>query len=313
MRTPVVLVAGLAAGIALTLVVGSVATSGAARPSDPDLATARAAARAMEVARIRAHFDSVLTELPARDLAALTPAQRGRRSAALATLRAYRDRGEFPHNYDFPGEAVPYFVDRGTGTLCAVAHLLAASGRRDIVDRVARTDNNVRVAALAGDTAFTAWLDATGLTLAEAARIQVPYVEGWDESPVAVATRRPVYTAGSALAIGSSVVMTVWNARSNARGAGRVRSALGAAAGAAALGMGAASLGMPDVPPAMGVANAAAGAASLWIATRGIVRHRHDLADARARGASLAQRAVVTPLLPVGRTSGAGVSVAVAF
>ena len=317
MRTSVVLVAGLAAGLALTLVVGTVATSRAAPPSDPDLAAARATAgatsRAVEVARIRAHFDSVLTELPARDLAALTPAQRGRRLAALATLRAYRDRGDFPHNYDFPGQAVPYFVDRETGTLCAVAHLLAASGRRDIVDRVARTDNNVRVAALAGDTAFTAWLDANGLTLAEAARIQVPYVESWDESPVAVATRRPIYTTGSALAIGSSLAMTVWNARSNARGTGRVRSALGAAAGAAALGMGAASLGMQDASPVLGVANAAAGAASLWIATRGIVRHRHDLAAARAREASLAQRAVVMPLLPVGRTSGAGVSVALAF
>ncbi|GLC25247.1 hypothetical protein [Roseisolibacter agri] len=313
MRTPVVLAAGIAAGLALTFLVGTVATSRAARPSDTDVAESRAAARAVEVARIRAHFDSVLTELPARDLSALTPAQRGRRAAALATLRAYRDRGEFPHNYDFPGQAVPYFVDRGTGTLCAVAHLLAASGRRDIVDRVARTDNNVWIAALAGDTAFTAWLDANGLTLAEAARIQVPYVEGWDESPAAVATRRPVYTAGSVLAVGSALGMTVWNARSNARGTGRVRSALGAAAGAAALGMGAASLGMPDVPPAMGVANAAAGAASLFIATRGMVRHRHDLADARAREASLAQRTVVTPLLPAGRDAGAGVSVAIAF
>lgn len=309
MRTPVVLVAGLA----LTLVVDTVAPTRAARPSDPELAGVRATSRVVEVARIRAHFDSVLTELPARDLAALTPVQRGRRLAALATLRAYRDRGDFPHNYDFPGQAVPYFVDRGTGTLCAVAHLLAASGRRDIVDRVARTDNNVWVTALAGDTAFTAWLDATGLTLAEAARIQVPYVESWDESPAAVATRRPVYTAGSALAFGGSVAMTVWNAHSNARGAGRVRNVLGAAAGAAAIGMGAAGLGMQDVPPAIGVANAAAGAASLWIATRGIVRHRHDLAAARARDASLARRAVVTPLLPVGRDAGAGVSVAIAF
>lgn len=214
---------------------GTVATTRAARPSDPELARVRATSRVVEVARIRAHFDSVLTELPARDLAALTPAQRERRLAA------------------------------------------------------------------------------TGLTLAEAARIQVPYVESWDESPAAVATRRPVYTAGSALAFGGSVAMTAWNAHSNARGAGRVRSVLGAAAGAAAIGMGAAGLGMQDVPPAIGVANAAAGAASLWIATRGIVRHRHDLAAARARDASLAQRAVVTPLLPVGRDAGTGVSVALSF
>jgi hypothetical protein len=70
----------------------------------------------------------VLRELPGREPAALGSAPRARRRALLDTLRAYRDRGDFPHNYDFPGRAVPYFVDRGTSTLCAVAYLLAASG-----------------------------------------------------------------------------------------------------------------------------------------------------------------------------------------
>ena len=71
--------------------------------------------------------------------------------------------------------AVPYFVDRKTGTLCAVGFLLASTGRADIVDRVAGVNNNVYVAELAGDTAFTAWLVEQGITLDEAARIQVPY------------------------------------------------------------------------------------------------------------------------------------------
>ena len=104
---------------------------------------------AAEVQRIRAHFDSVLTELVLRDASSLTEAQRTERAALVATLRAYRDRGVFPHNYDFPDRATPNFVDRKTGTLCAVAHLLASTGRRDIVDRVARMDNNVLVAQLA--------------------------------------------------------------------------------------------------------------------------------------------------------------------
>ncbi|MGZ8413469.1 MAG: hypothetical protein ACXWZS_08940 [Gemmatirosa sp.] len=301
----------LAAGLALTLVAGTVATTRAARASDPERA---AAARAGEVARIRSHFDSVLVELADRDLVALAPAQRGRRLAALATLRTYRDRGVFPHNRDFPGQAVPYFVDRETGTPCAVAHLLAASGRRDIVDRVARTDNNVWVASLAGDTAFTGWLDANGLTLVEAARIQVPYVDT-DDPPLSVArmTRNPTYTASSALAVGSSMAMAIWNARSNARGAGGMRSALGVVTGAAALGVGASSLGVENASPVLGLASAAAGATSLWIATRGIARHRHDVAAARARERSLAQRAVITPILPVGRDAGAGLSVAVTF
>ena len=127
------------------------------------------------VHRIRTHFDSVLTGLGSRDLTALTQEQRARRASLMTTLRAYQARGVFPHNYDFPGQDVPYFVDRKTGTLCAVAHLLASTGRRDIVDRVARANNNVLVPQLAGDSAFTHWLSDNGITLDEAAFIQVPY------------------------------------------------------------------------------------------------------------------------------------------
>ena len=292
MRLPLVL-AGI--GVSLSLVRGHTAE-----------------VRVTEVRRIRAHFDSVLAELPARDVSGLTAAQRARRSALLATLRAYRDRGEFPHNYDFPGEAVPYFVDRETGVLCAVAHLLATSGRRDIVDRVARADNNVWVPALAGDTAFTTWLDASGLTLAEAARIQVPYVSPEPTPVTAITGRNQGYAAASLLAIGGAVTTSIANARTNAVGAGSMRNFLGVTAGAAALGLGAASLRAEGASPVLGVANVAAGAASLWISTRGIVRHRR-LAAAREREASLARRAVVTPVIPVGKEGGAGVSVTVPF
>jgi hypothetical protein len=290
--------------VSLTLVLGTAASSRAARLPDET--------RAVEVRRIRAHFDSVLAELPARDLSALTARQRARRDTLLATLRTYRDRGEFPHNYDFPGEAVPYFVDRETGVLCAVAHLLATSGRRDIVDRVARADNNVWVPALAGDTAFTTWLDASGLTLAEAARIQVPYVSPEPTPVTAITGRNQGYAAASLLAIGGAVTTSIVNARTNAVGAGGMRNFLGVTAGAAALGLGAASLRAEGASPVLGVANVAAGAASLWISTRGIVRHRR-LAAAREREASLARRAVVTPVIPVGKEGGAGVSVTVPF
>jgi hypothetical protein len=299
----------VAAGVATTLLLGTTAATRAATrpPTPPDGGPGRAA----EVARIRVHFDSVLADLPAREVATLAPAQRARRAALLATLRAYRDRGEFPHNYDFPGQAVPYFVDRETGVLCAVAHLLASTGRRDIVDRVARADNNVWVPQLAGDTAFTRWLDAHGLTLAEAAFIQVPYVAPDRGVVAAVAGRSGGYAAASAAAVGGALAMSVWNARSNERGARGWRSAVGLGLGAAALGVGAAGVGVPGASPVLGAASAAAGATSLWIASRGISRHRHDLAVARERERTLAQRAVVSPILPLGR--GAGLSVAVPF
>ena len=301
MRAPTV-VAALAASLTL---LGAVASSPAAGPAaHPD------AARAAEVRRIRAHFDSVLAELPARDVSRLTAEQRARRVALLDTLRAYRDRGEFPHNYDFPGQAVPYFVDRETGTLCAVAHLMAASGRRDLVDRVARANNNVWVPELAADSAFTGWLDASGLTLAEAARIQVPYVI---DDPAPTISSNRAYAAGSVVAGGAALGAAIWNARANVRGGSRIGNALGVTAGVAALGLGVAGIGQEGSNSrALGVANVAAGAASLWLSTRGIMRHRHDVA-ARARAATLAQRAAITPLLPTSRERGAGVAVALTF
>ncbi len=73
-------------------------------------------ARAAEVGRLRAHFDSVLSELATHDLHALGAAQRANRAMLVAELTRYRSRGAFPHNYDFPGQSVPYFVDRKTGT-----------------------------------------------------------------------------------------------------------------------------------------------------------------------------------------------------
>jgi len=162
-----------------------------------------------EVQRIQSHFDSVLTELGARDVSALTSSQRSERAALVATLRAYRDRGVFPHNYDFPGTAVPYFVDRKTGTLCAVAHLLESTGRRDIVDRVSAMNNNVRVPDLATDTALAGWLEAHGLTLSEAARIQVPYVGPPQPVQVQQPTIRRSNAAGRA-AVGAASLATFY-------------------------------------------------------------------------------------------------------
>ena len=60
-----------------------------------------------EVTRIRAHFDSVLTELTSRDVSSLSASQRSNRARLTMTLANYRERGVFPHNYDFPGQAIP--------------------------------------------------------------------------------------------------------------------------------------------------------------------------------------------------------------
>ena len=287
--------------VAIVLLISGPTGAPASRP-EPGLGHL---ARAAEVARIRAHFDSVLAELPRRDVASLAEEQRARRSALLGTLRAYRDAGEFPHNYDFPGQAVPYFVDRGTGVLCAVAHLMASTGRRDIVDRVATLNNNVWVAELAGDTAFNGWLDHHGLTLAEAARIQVPYMM---EDPEPSASRARAFNTGTAWALGGAAVASLWTARANADGKSRLGNALGVLTGAAAVGMGAANLGGDGNAPAIGMASMVAGATSAWLSSRGIMRHNRALAAKRD-----AERATVAPVIPVDGKSGAGLAVTLKF
>lgn len=308
----------LSAVASLTLVTGAaIGVRPVERPPVPRTATAAHRAspeHRAEVGRIRAHFDSVLAELDARDVGTLDAGRRARRAALVATLRAYRDRGDFPHNHDFGRTPTPYFVDPETGVRCAVAHLLEASGRGDVVRRVAARDNNVWVPQLAGDSAFTGWLDESGLTLAEAARIQVPYVE--EPPPPASPSRGGSLSAASAASIGGALAASYLNLRANAQGGSRLGTALGLAAGATAIGLGSAGLAERRVSPTLGAANVAVGAASAWLATRGLMRHRRLAAAERAatprREAEEAPRATVSPMLPVGG-EGAGVAVSVRF
>jgi hypothetical protein len=127
-----------------------------------------------EVVRLRAHFDSVDLELRGRDVSRLTPAQRERRATLVRWLKEYRNAGVFPVNDKFAGQFVPFFRD-SRGVQCAMAYLIDRSGRRDIVDKVARTRNNAYVRELADDPALIEWLDDNGLTVSEAARIQPQY------------------------------------------------------------------------------------------------------------------------------------------
>lgn len=271
--------------------------------------------RAIEVSRIRAHFDSVLAELSARDVPFLEGAQQSRRTALLATLRRYRDAGSFPHNYDFPDQPTPYFVDRKTGVLCAVAHLLESTGRRDIVDRVATSNNNVYVSELAADSAFVYWLGRNGLTLTEAARIQIPYMEGPAPDVVAPPSgSTAAYSIGSAIAIGGSLATSFWTIRGNADGHRRLSHLAGFAASAASIGIGVAAIGDRSAPRAVAPLSLLAGGVTAYLSTRGFMRHsayrtaRRDAAQQPRVGST-----TVSPILPIAGVSGAGVAMRISF
>jgi hypothetical protein len=131
-------------------------------------------ARRLEVARLRAHFDSVDAELRHAKELQLTPSQRTARATLIGWLQEYRDAGKFPRNDRFGERAMPFFRD-GQGALCAMAYLIERSGRRDLVDRIALTRNNAFIAELADDPELGVWLDSVGLSVAEAARVQPTY------------------------------------------------------------------------------------------------------------------------------------------
>ena len=267
----------------------------------------RTDAERANVRRVRAHLDSVLIELGARDLSGLTPAERTRRAQLLVELHAYRDRGVFPHNYDF-AEPTPYFVDRKTGTLCAVGDLLHFTGHDDVVQRVARANNNVYAAQLGGDAEFRDWLKANGLTLAEAARIQVIYAE--DPSPTVkagnVLLRTMTYGAGA-----GAVITSVWNATANSDGHRPLVSKLGLAAGIASGVMGIAVLAQPSAPHTGAALSVTAGAVSVALASDAMWHHGAALAERRRAGQQHAGLEVnVMPLLAL---HGAGVDVALRF
>lgn len=139
------------------------------RPTFQELTFERA-----EAARIRAHLARVESALRGRDDSRWNAEQRQARARNLDRLRAYWTAGVFPHNHDFRGERVPYFIDRH-GTRCAMAYLIEQSGGAALVRRVAHSANNARVKDLAGDPELVAWLDGAGMTAAEAACVQPEY------------------------------------------------------------------------------------------------------------------------------------------
>jgi hypothetical protein len=262
MKSPVV-TAAVACGIA-AIVLGTSAT----RQQDHE----HAGLLRNEVVRLRAHFDSVLGELSSRDVSNLRSPQQAARAELIRALAGYRDADRFPHNHDFPGERVPYFRD-DHGTLCAMAYLVAATGRQDLVDAVAKGRNNAYIPELAADARLSAWLDSVGLTVAEAARIQPTY-DG--RPPIVVEDRHPARYVLPSLTLGLPALITAvvnWRAPREKRADGALF--VGALSGAATAILGGAILADEQHVQLwrLGMADVAAGSAALVAVVRRSIRH----------------------------------------
>jgi hypothetical protein len=215
-----------------------------------------------ESIRVETHLARVERELQSQDVSALTPAQQRARRTQIVHLHEYRLRGRFPHNHDFQGRHVPYFADRH-GTLCAMAHLIEASGRSDIVNAVRARSNHARVTELAADPELgpilLAWLKDAGLTVAEAQRVQPSYeYQPPEESLISTG-----YGVASGVLGGVNLVAIAVNGGRATGGRGPAWTApVGLAMGGAQVVLGASSLDKEGERRVLGIANVAVGLAS---------------------------------------------------
>lgn len=126
---------------------------------------------------IREHLKRTERDLREKDTSHLSPELQERRERNLDRLNEYWKAGEFPTNTDFHGERVPYFVD-DRGVPCAMAYLIQESGHEDLVASVAETNNHVYIEELE-EGPVVDWIENSGLTKDEAARIQPSYCGFW--------------------------------------------------------------------------------------------------------------------------------------
>lgn len=133
--------------------------------------------READQARIVQHLTEVEQELRAKDVSHLSEAQRAEREAMLDRLHEYRVAARFPRNSYVQGRT-PVFID-AEGTACAMGDLLIHSGAEDVAETIANQENLARVVDIES-VDLGPWLDAHGMTVAEAQRVQPSYTCDWD-------------------------------------------------------------------------------------------------------------------------------------
>jgi hypothetical protein len=112
-------------------------------------------------------------ELRQKNVGHLSLELRQERAKNIAHLHQYWTSGLYPKNPDFLDQRVPYFKD-AVGTPCAMAYLIEQSGHQDLVNAVARSNNHIYINDIQ-DGPVMDWINKSGLTKAEAARVQPTY------------------------------------------------------------------------------------------------------------------------------------------
>lgn len=109
------------------------------------------------------------TSLASRD--ELERALRASRALRIARLKTYAAAGRFALND--ASEGLRFVWRDREGRLCAMADLVDDSGRGDLVDQVAREDNQLQLASVTSGALFD-WMLHSGLTVEEIQLVQEP-------------------------------------------------------------------------------------------------------------------------------------------
>jgi len=104
------------------------------------------------------------------------------REHMIDRLHAYWTRGDFVQNPDPKGGPGNFILD-DRGTPCPLASIIIESGRRDLVQEAARTNNNVKIVDLR-DGPVLDWILSSGLTQEECVLIQQPSRSGEAAAPI---------------------------------------------------------------------------------------------------------------------------------
>jgi hypothetical protein len=120
--------------------------------------------------------------VPAVDRAQVKQALAKRRAHNLASFRAYRKAGVYPHNFVRPGP-LNVWIDP-EGHLCAAATMISKDGKHDLVIDIGQTDNQIRLLNVTGG-ALLDWMLTSGFTIEEIDRIQMPgFGQEWPRRPL---------------------------------------------------------------------------------------------------------------------------------
>lgn len=126
-----------------------------------------------EQLRITTHLSYVENILRKKSTAHLTPALQKKRMHLLDLLHAYILAGNFPKNYDHPGERLPCFIDKNN-SICAVGYLVEQTAGHAVAEQINSKHQYEKISDM-HDAQLDAWVASSGLTLEECAMIQPAY------------------------------------------------------------------------------------------------------------------------------------------